>query len=391
MNAPDITRLRQSGAEALRRGDMQRARESFEHLVAAGQADINVYLALAGSCGRLDDFPAAHAAADKALSIDSRNLRALIVKGDLLAHDGDPRAASAFYTTALRIAPPAQQLTADLRADLERVNATCQRYAQQFEATLLGKLAQVGYAGRASTARFSQSLDLLFGRKEIYFQQPGYFYFPELPQVQFYPRATFPWIEQLEAATPDIRAELLHVLEDASGFKPYVQSDPGRPRNPDDTMLDNPDWSAFYLWKDGEVIAENAARCPRTLAALEGVPFPRIRGRSPSILFSLLKPGAHIPAHNGFVNTRLICHLPLIVPPGCHFRVGNDVREWREGQAWLFDDTIQHEAWNRSDRTRVILLFETWRPELTPEERELVRTLFEAIDAEGGQKPAWSI
>jgi aspartyl/asparaginyl beta-hydroxylase (cupin superfamily) len=156
-------------------------------------------------------------------------------------------------------------------------------------------------------------------------------------------------------------------------------------------MADNPDWSAFYLWKDGAAVPGNAERCPRTLAALADVPFTRVRGRMPSILFSVLRPGAHIPAHHGFVNARLICHLPLVVPNGCTFRVGNETREWVEGKAWVFDDTIEHEAWNRSRETRVVLLFELWRPEITEAERRLISTLFEAVDAQGGGRVAWSV
>ena len=391
MSTIDTMSLRRTGAEALRRGDMRVARESFERLAAAGEADLNIWLALAGSCGRLGDFPAAHAAADKALALDARNLRALILKGDLCADEGDARAASAFYTNAVRLAPPPTELTADLRADVQRAQAMCQRYARDFENHLVGRLTAEGFGRRPSTARFAHSLDLLFGRRQIYFQQPTYYYFPELPQVQFYDRAAFPWLDKVEAATADMRGELMQVLSDEAAFQPYVQSDPRRPRNPDDRMLDNPEWSAFYLWKDGAPVPENAERCPKTLAALAEVPFPRVPKRSPSILFSLMKPGAHIPAHNGFVNTRLICHLPLVVPGKCHFRVGNEMREWVEGQAWVFDDTIEHEAWNRSDRTRVVLLFEIWRPELTAEERDLVRALFEGVDAHGGEKPAWGI
>ena len=78
-----------------------------------------------------------------------------------------------------------------------------------------------------------------------------------------------------------------------------------RPPNEQAGMLNNPAWSAFYLWKNGEVVAENAARCPRTMQALQDVPLARVPNRSPSILFSLLQPGAHIPPHNGLVNTRL--------------------------------------------------------------------------------------
>lgn len=145
------------------------------------------------------------------------------------------------------------------------------------------------------------------------------------------------------------------------------------------------------MWKDGAPVEQNAARCPRTMEALRNVPLAHVPNRSPSILFSLLEPGAHIPPHNGLVNTRLICHLPLVVPNNCRFRVGNEVREWVKGKAWLFDDSIEHEAWNDSDQTRVILLFDVWRPELTVEERRLVISLFEAIDAHDGKKQSWSI
>jgi aspartate beta-hydroxylase len=96
-----------------------------------------------------------------------------------------------------------------------------------------------------------------------------------------------------------------------------------------------------------------------------------------------LRPGARIPPHTGYVNTRLICHLPLIVPDGCAIRVGNETRAWQEGRALVFDDTVEHEAWNRSDRLRVVLLFDIWRPELTLEERELVTRLLQAVDAYG--------
>ena len=79
------------------------------------------------------------------------------------------------------------------------------------------------------------------------------------------------------------------------------------------------------------------------------------------------------------------------MPGNCRFRVGNETREWREGGAWAFDDTIEHEAWNGSASTRVILLFEIWRPELTEEERAMVTALFEAVDASGADQPAWEI
>jgi aspartyl/asparaginyl beta-hydroxylase (cupin superfamily) len=180
-------------------------------------------------------------------------------------------------------------------------------------------------------------------------------------------------------------------MREPEAFTPYVTGHANRPRSDQMGLLNNPAWSAFYLWKNGDVVPENAARCPKTLHALRNAPLAQVRYRSPSILFSLLKPGAHIPPHNGLINTRLVCHLPVIVPGRCRFRVGNEERDWTEGKAWAFDDTIEHEAWNRSDRTRVILLFDVWRPELSDEERSLVIALFEAIDAHSGKKPEWEI
>jgi len=106
-------------------------------------------------------------------------------------------------------------------------------------------------------------------------------------------------------------------------------------------------------------------------------------------VFSLLRPGARIPPHTGFLNARLICHLPLIVPPDCTFRVGNETRTWREGEAWVFDDTIEHEAHNGSDQTRVILIFDVWRPEVSADERGSIAAMLEAIDAHGARQPDW--
>jgi len=381
---------RAQGIEALREGDARKARESFEGIIAAGQADASAYLGLAYACAGLKDHPAARVAVDRALALEPRNLRALIMKADYLAAVGDARAASSFYRAAVDTAPPADQLPADLRDELARAQALCERYAAQFSAYLRERLVARGLVERRSSRRFRDSLDILAGGKRIYFQEPRQYFFPGLPQIQFYDRDDFPWLDKVEAATADIRAELIEILKHESAFKPYVEGNPRLPQTNPQGMLNNPEWSAFYLWKNGAIVPENAARCPKTLSALADVPLALVRNRSPSILYSLLRPGARIPPHTGEVNTRLICHLPLIVPPDCSFRVGNDTRATVEGRAWVFDDTIEHEAWNGSDRTRVILLFEIWRPELTVEERALVSAMFEAIDAYG-EEPARGI
>ena len=150
-------------------------------------------------------------------------------------------------------------------------------------------------------------------------------------------------------------------------------------------------WATFFLWRDGVRQDEARARCPATAALLERLPMAHQSGFAPTAMFSALQGRAHIPPHTGSANTRLIVHMPLVLPGPARFRVGGETRDWKMGQAWVFDDTIEHEAWNGSDRTRVILLFETWRPELRDEERALVSTMFSAIDEYTGQKPEWSI
>lgn len=81
------------------------------------------------------------------------------------------------------------------------------------------------------------------------------------------------------------------------------------------------------------------------------------------------------------LNTRLIVHIPLIVPPGCRLRVGNEVREVQAGVPLIFDDSIEHEAWNDSGEPRAILLFEIWRPELTAVERAALTAMFGAVSS----------
>jgi aspartyl/asparaginyl beta-hydroxylase (cupin superfamily) len=327
---------------------------------------------------------------DRILAADPRNLSALLRRADLYAAAGDARSASSFYLMAIRLAPAAGA-PRELAAELARAKQACDRYALEYRDYLQRGLAAKGFDAAHSSPRFADSLDLILGRKRIYLQEPKYYYFPGLPQIQFYDRALFPWFDELEAATADVRAELEAVLDEPGAFAPYVQGHANRPKKDEMGMMNNPAWSAYYLWKNGEAVAENAARFPKTMHALRNAPLAHVPNRSPSILFSLLRPGAHIPPHNGLVNTRLVCHLPVIDPGKCRFRVGNETRDWAEGRGWAFDDTIEHEAWNGSDRTRVILLFDVWRPELTEEERRLVVSLFETIDAHSGRKPDWEI
>lgn len=367
------------GALALREGRAGDAQALFLRIVAAGQAAPAVWIGIAMARRALGDAGAEREALQAALNLDPREMRALIMMADHHAAAGDARAADSYYGAFARLAEaggdPAWQ------AEAARARAMTARFAASYEADLRRQLSAHDLeAPRAG--RMRRALDLLLGKSEVYLQQPRNFYFPELPNIEYAEREAFPWLDHVEAATDDIRAELLAVLEEDGAFSPYVEAEPNRPTFNDNGMVGNPDWSAFFLWKAGAPVPENAARFPATMAALADAPLCRIPGRTPSILFSLLRPGMHIAPHHGFMNARYICHLPLIVPEGCAMRVGSQTRPWIEGRACVFDDSIEHEAWNRNpDRLRVVLIFDIWRPELSPAERDFISGVLQAVDA----------
>ena len=371
-----------AGIAALQRRDGAAARKAFEQAIEGGGPP--PWFLLAQACRQTGDGEAEEAALDRVLGDQPRHLGALIMKGDCRARGGDDRGAVSFYQAALKAAAAhSGELSPIIAAELQRAASYVKGAEGRFAYRLDAHLEAAGIVPGARSRRFQDGLDIMLGRKQVYLQQPNSFYFPGLPQIQFYEREQFPWLQAVEAEAPAMRAELEAVVADENAFRPYVEQDPSRPQ-PANRLLGDPSWSAFYLWKAGEPVAGNAERCPRTMAALEGAPIPRIQGRSPMALFSLLRAGTHIAPHHGLLNTRLICHIPLITPPGCRLRVGNEVREWEQGKALIFDDSIEHEAWNDSDETRVVLLFEIWRPEIEEDERRALTAMFEAITAETG-------
>ncbi|HEX8621052.1 MAG TPA: aspartyl/asparaginyl beta-hydroxylase domain-containing protein [Allosphingosinicella sp.] len=308
--------------------------------------------------------------------------------GDLLARArdyaraGDSRAAASFFAAALRAAAAAGPLAAPFQAELNGARAYLRDAAAAYQAHLERAVA-VADAG----PRLDEALAILLGRKPLhlpavaYPQRPSLFHFPGLPQRPFYDREAFDWAPALEASTDPIRGEVEALLARGADFRPYVEGDRDRPQSDFHGLQGDPSWTAFYLWKNGAFVEENAALCPRTAEAVRRVPLSAIGSRTPSVFFSLLRPGAHIPPHHGMLNSRLICHLPLIVPAGGWLRVGAETRFWEEGRLLVFDDSIEHEARNPTDELRVVLIFDIWRPELSEAERGGVSAIFDAIDA----------
>ena len=348
--------------------------------MAAAPSDLQHWLRLAVACRARDDARGEEEAITQALSLDPMDLLALILRGNLLERLGRKHEAAQAYSAAVTVAPPPERLHPDLRPALAHAAQFRDLYGAQLASFLDERLApRMGAREGADVERFRDALDIFVGRKRRYDSVPAILAYPHLPAIEFFDRAEFPWLDGIEAATDAIREEFIGVLEAEVGFAPYITYPSDVPHNQWVELNNSPRWSAFHLYKMGERVAANAAKCPRTMAALGLAPQPVQPGRTPSAMFSLLKPRTRIPPHNGVTNTRLVVHLPLIVPEGCGFRVGNQTRQWVPGKAWVFDDTIEHEAWNNSDKLRVVLIFDIWNPLLTPVERELVTLMIGAL------------
>ena len=379
LTASESEKLRADAIGRLRVGDARKARAMLEQICAPDSGADPQWLLLAHACRMLGDDSGEEQALQKLLAIDKRHLAALLLMAELKARTGDDRAANSFYRAALNMVGVGAAVSQDLRPKLKQAEEFLAGAHGRFEAFLLRKLEDSGLAGPDTPIAVRKAIDLLMGRREIFYQKPSLFYYPGMPQREFYERSEFPWLAEMEAAIPAMQEELHGVIARTREFQPYVQGHPNRPR-PNNPLLDDPSWGAHYFWKDGVEVTENSVHCPKTMAALAAAPIPVIQERSPMALYSVLEPDTHIAPHYGMLNTRLICHIPLILPPDCALRVGAETRPWQDGQALVFDDSFEHEAWNRSDRRRVILLFEIWRPEISETERGALTTIFEAIN-----------
>jgi aspartyl/asparaginyl beta-hydroxylase (cupin superfamily) len=369
--------LLQQSVAALQQGRAGEARARLEQLTAAGSVNPLGWLLLAIALRALHDAEAEERVLDRLLEMDSRSIRGLIMKADCRVAAGDVPAARQFYRTALGLADLGP-VSLDAAPEVDRARSALAGLDSELHAKRERLMSRRGFPPEQWSPRFARALDIAAGRRKEYLQRPTVFAYPELPHIQYYDPADFDWAPAVEAATAAARAELIDLLKQGTDdFRPYIQASDGDVRlDRNKALVESRDWSALFLCENGKPDEALIARCPRTWEAVGRAPLAKIPGWGPTVMFSLLKAGARILPHTGMFNTRLVCHLPLIVPPKCIFRVGNEVREWREGKLFIFDDTIEHEAWNDSDEDRVVLIFDVWRPELSERERaELIALL----------------
>jgi aspartate beta-hydroxylase len=184
-------------------------------------------------------------------------------------------------------------------------------------------------------------------------QNPRVSYFPGLRARAVWDPREIAWTALLEQAYPQIKPELLGMLGRVQ-LSPHPQG-----------FTDKGSWRVKYFYLHGEGQEEAHRLCPNTSAVLKGC-MPG--GPSHQVFCSVLTKQSHIAPHCGPVNTRLTCHLGLVIRPDCALRVGAEVLTWQDGKCLVFDDSFEHEAWNNSDGERIVLLIQFWHPDLTDAE-----------------------
>jgi aspartyl/asparaginyl beta-hydroxylase (cupin superfamily) len=374
--------LHERARRLLAAGEPAAALAALEEAVALAPGQLALWLNLAAVLRALGRREEELKSLERALAIDPMHLVALLQKAAVLELMGRPRSAAAIYTHALQTLPGGAKLPAPIEAHVAHARKCVADNSAKLAALIDARLAVMPSSDGSNSERkrFERCLDRVLGRRRIYTPEPTFMLFPYLMNFEYFPREYFPWLEALEAATDGIREELVSVLaSDEDGIEPYVAYDEGLPLNQWKELNHSRRWGAYFLWNQGRREEAHLARCPRTAAVLETLPQVDVVGRGPTAFFSLLDARTSIPPHTGVTNTRLTVHLPLVVPAGCRFRVGGETREWRVGTGWVFDDTIEHEAWNDSDLPRAILIFDVWNPQLTPLERDLVRAATEVL------------
>lgn len=379
MNQTDQQSLLQRAAEAIARRDPQGALELLDQADALGRTH-NGLLNRALALRLIGDFRASLAVLDDALTMQPYDFIALLAKAAMLEKLGGEKVAADTYRNALKIAPPRNQCPPAIIAQIDHADGVVQRQAEALRDHMRSAVETLrATLDPATLDRFDEGLEIYAGVKAPPKQEPILLNYPRLPAIPFYDRSLFPWLGELEAATPVIQAELTALLEESfDDFAPYIAYPKGAPVNQWGELNHSRKWTSLWLWKDGEKQQSVCDRCPQTAALLESLPMARQDSFAPTAVFSALQPHTHIPAHTGSANVRLLTHLPLILPGPARFRVGNTTREWKMGEAWVFDDTIEHEAWNDADEMRVILIFDVWNPYLTEAEQSLITAMMKA-------------
>lgn len=389
----DAANRNQAAMRAMAAGDLAAAEATLLQAVAVAPGYLPAWLNMAAVRRQRNDLEGAFEAVRQALTLDGRNFGALMMSATMLERMGQSVPAAQAYGAALANAPPDEMLDAATMQAVRRGREVHGAYTKQLGEHIRGAIATAESGCTATERRRLDSfIDMTLRVQPRYQQNPSDFYFPGLPPIEFYERSEFPWLEEFEAQTDAIRADLANALrEQQADFTPYIHYDDYMPLDQWRELNNSSRWTSYEFYKQGQPIKEHFERAPATVRAMQALPQAVVSLRSPCAMYSALQPRTRIPPHTGVANFRLVVHLPLVLPPGCGFRVGSETRQWRIGEAWVFDDTIEHEAWNDSDEPRYIFICDIWSPRLSPQERAAIAGVVAATDSFNGTVPAAQI
>jgi aspartyl/asparaginyl beta-hydroxylase (cupin superfamily) len=388
--ARDAAGRHQAALRAMAAGDLASAETALLEAVSLDKSSISAWLNLAAVRRQRQDLDGAFKAIHEVLTLDARNFPALLMSASLLEKEGRAVPAALAYGAALANAPPDERLDAPTLKAVQRGRVVHGAYTRQLDDHIRVRIADAeDRCTPVERRRISAFIDTTLRTRRRFQQEPSEYYYPGLPAIEFYERSEFPWLEEFEAATVAIGQELVDIIrDDQPGFAPYIHYEQHLPLDQWRELNHSPRWSAYHFYEKGRPIEDRCRRAPATIAAVSRLPQAEVALRSPCAMYSALAPKTAIPPHTGVANFRLVVHLPLIVPPGCGFRVGGEVWEWHVGEACVFDDTIEHEAWNNSEDPRYILICDVWSPRLSPEERAAIAGIIAATDAFNGTVPS---
>jgi ornithine lipid ester-linked acyl 2-hydroxylase len=376
--------LEEQADRAAAAGDFAAARTMLERAAQGGSGGKDLWVKLSAMCKASGDLSGALAAINKALELSPLDFSALLARAVILDNLGDPNAGEE-YGNALAQIHPDEEIPGPWQAPVAHARKRRDEWRNTVQQHLLKSLSEDLAPGERTRAERFVSNRARTTRH--YHQEPSDFHFPGMPEAEFYDPDLFSGLRALERATDAIRVEFdALIAAEAAEMVPYIQYPERVPLRQWKELNFNKKWTAIHLLKNGQRVEANARHCPKTMEAIGLLDQPQVPGASPNAMFSLLAPRTRIPPHTGVANTRLVCHLPLIVPPKCGFRCGATTVEWHVGKTFVFDDTIEHEAWNDSDELRVVLIVDLWAPSLSPAERRAVAAVIAASGASFGDQ-----
>jgi aspartyl/asparaginyl beta-hydroxylase (cupin superfamily) len=380
---PETLQLERQADQAAAAGQFAAARSLLERAVESDGANAALWVKLSAMAKAAGDLKGALSAIDRALAISPLDFSSLLSRALILEALGDPGAGEEFGNALAQLGPD-EAVPPPWQAAVAHARERSDEHRARMEAWLTSSLP--GEMPRSTRTRAERLISNISRRTRHFHQEPTTFHYPGVPEIEFHDRELFPGLEELEGHTASIRAEFdALIAAEAAEMVPYIQYPERVPLRQWKELNRNPKWSAIHLLRNGERVEANARHCPHTMAAVARLPQPLVKGASPNAMFSLLAPRTRIPPHTGVANTRLVCHLPLIVPPNCGFRCGATTVEWRIGESFVFDDTIEHEAWNDSDELRVVLIVDLWAPALTESDRAAIAAVIGASGAGFGE------